>query len=226
MRRLAGSEPQAGRTDRRVTRWMPSASALQGAPGRPHDREPEVVRVPRMQGPSARGERPQVRPASFCSRNGSRLSMRGSSRPGRPTATSHAWGEDPAAGSAATAAWSIFERVVPGRSRQAASPHDAGRDTSSWRRTRGRERTCLFDFAVVDEAQDISVAHLRFFAALGGDGPMLSSSPETWGRRIFQQPFSWKALGVDIRGRSRRCASTTARRTRSACRPTACSVRS
>jgi hypothetical protein len=23
------------------------------------------------------------------------------------------------------------------------------------------------------------------------------------GQRIFQQPFSWKALGVDIRGRSR-----------------------
>jgi hypothetical protein len=23
------------------------------------------------------------------------------------------------------------------------------------------------------------------------------------GQRIFQQPFSWKSLGVDIRGRSR-----------------------
>ena len=29
------------------------------------------------------------------------------------------------------------------------------------------------------------------------------SSPATSGQRIFQQPFSWKALGVDIRGRSR-----------------------
>ena len=28
------------------------------------------------------------------------------------------------------------------------------------------------------------------------------SSRATWGQRIFQQPFSWKSLGVDIRGRS------------------------
>jgi superfamily I DNA/RNA helicase len=60
-----------------------------------------------------------------------------------------------------------------------------------------------FDFAVVDEAQDISIAHLRFFAALGAHRPDSLFFAGDLGQRIFQQPFSWKALGVDIRGRSR-----------------------
>jgi superfamily I DNA/RNA helicase len=61
----------------------------------------------------------------------------------------------------------------------------------------------VFDFAVADEAQDLSVAHVRFLAALAGtrsNGLFLTGD---LGQRIFQQPFSWKALGVDIRGRSR-----------------------
>jgi UvrD-like helicase C-terminal domain len=57
--------------------------------------------------------------------------------------------------------------------------------------------------AVVDEAQDISAAHLQFFAALGGGQPNALFFAGDLGQRIFQQPFSWKALGVDIRGRSR-----------------------
>jgi superfamily I DNA/RNA helicase len=61
----------------------------------------------------------------------------------------------------------------------------------------------VFDFAVVDEAQDISVAHVRFFAALGGGRPNALFFAGDLGQRIFQQPFSWKSLGVDVRGRSR-----------------------
>ena len=60
-----------------------------------------------------------------------------------------------------------------------------------------------FDFAVVDEAQDTSVAQLRFLAALGGNRPDSLFFAGDLGQRIFQQPFSWKALGIDIRGRSR-----------------------
>ena len=60
-----------------------------------------------------------------------------------------------------------------------------------------------FDFAVVDEAQDIDVPQLRFLAALGGDRPNSLFFAGDLGQRIFQQAFSWKALGVDIRGRSR-----------------------
>ena len=66
-----------------------------------------------------------------------------------------------------------------------------------------KSKNVVFDFAVVDEAQDISVAHLRFFAALGGGRPNALFFAGDLGQRIFQQPFSWKALGVDIRGRSR-----------------------
>ena len=59
-----------------------------------------------------------------------------------------------------------------------------------------------FDFAVVDEAQDVSVAQLRFLAALGGNRPNALFFAGDLGQRIFQQPFSWKSVGVDIRGRS------------------------
>ena len=54
---------------------------------------------------------------------------------------------------------------------------------------------------VVDEAQDISVAQLRFLAALGGGRANSLFFAGDLGQRIFQQPFSWKSLGVDIRGR-------------------------
>jgi hypothetical protein len=60
-----------------------------------------------------------------------------------------------------------------------------------------------FDFVVVDEAQDLSVAQLRFLAALGASRPNGLFFTGDLGQRIFQQPFSWKALGVDVRGRSR-----------------------
>ncbi len=59
-----------------------------------------------------------------------------------------------------------------------------------------------YEFTVVDEAQDVSVAQLRFLAALGGGRPNSLFFAGDLGQRIFQQPFSWKALGVDIRGRS------------------------
>ncbi len=59
-----------------------------------------------------------------------------------------------------------------------------------------------FDFAVVDEAQDISQAELRCLSALGGGRPDALFFAGDSGQRIFQQPFSWKAAGVDIRGRS------------------------
>jgi len=60
-----------------------------------------------------------------------------------------------------------------------------------------------FDFAIIDEAQDISVPQLRFLAALGGQRPNSLFFASDLGQRIFQQPFSWKSLGVDIHGRSR-----------------------
>ncbi|HSW64031.1 MAG TPA: UvrD-helicase domain-containing protein [Dissulfurispiraceae bacterium] len=60
-----------------------------------------------------------------------------------------------------------------------------------------------FDFTVIDEAQDVSIAQLRFLAALGGRRPNSLFFAGDLGQRIFQQPFSWKAQGVEIQGRSR-----------------------
>lgn len=60
-----------------------------------------------------------------------------------------------------------------------------------------------YDFAVVDEAQDVGVAELRFLAALGESRPDALFFTGDLGQRIFQHPFSWLQLGVDIRGRSR-----------------------
>jgi superfamily I DNA/RNA helicase len=67
----------------------------------------------------------------------------------------------------------------------------------------GMAKNPPYEFAVVDEAQDISAAQLKFFAALGGNRPNAIFFAGDLGQRIFQQPFSWKALGVDVRGRAR-----------------------
>lgn len=96
--------------------------------------------------------------------------------------------------------WSIFERVRSGL-------RDRGAITSSGMfnvlaRHYREGAAPPFQFSVIDEAQDISIAQLRFLAAIGAgrtNGLFFSGD---LGQRIFQQPFSWKAAGVDVRGRS------------------------
>jgi superfamily I DNA/RNA helicase len=97
--------------------------------------------------------------------------------------------------------WAVFEEVK-------ASLREQGLMTRAGMFSRLAEtirerRHPPFEFAVVDEAQDIRVAQLRFLAALGGDRPNSLFFAGDLGQRIFQSPFSWKSLGVDIRGRSR-----------------------
>lgn len=69
------------------------------------------------------------------------------------------------------------------------------------RRLAGRA-DARFDHVVLDEAQDLAPAELRFFAALAPKGPDALFLAGDIGQRIFQHPFSWAALGVDVRGRS------------------------
>lgn len=98
------------------------------------------------------------------------------------------------------ALWAIFERVRAGL---------VERRVVTWSEVFGRLTDSLagkgarpYDFAVIDEAQDLGVAEARFFAAMAagrGDGVFFAGD---LGQRIFQQPFSWKALGLDVRGRS------------------------
>ena len=58
------------------------------------------------------------------------------------------------------------------------------------------------DFVLVDEAQDINVYQLRFLATVAGDKDNGLFFAGDLGQRIFRTPFSWKALGVEVRGRS------------------------
>ncbi len=97
------------------------------------------------------------------------------------------------------AMWSVFERML-------------ARLSQDGRLTRARvfERAAEglkskhgpYQHAVIDESQDLSVSQVRFLGALAGgraDGLFFAGD---LGQRIFQMPFSWKSLGVDIRGRS------------------------
>jgi superfamily I DNA/RNA helicase len=97
--------------------------------------------------------------------------------------------------------WSMFERISAGLKAQNLITH-AGM-FSALAAAIGKSKNMPFDFAVVDEAQDITVPQLRFLAALGADRPNALFFAGDLGQRIFQQPFSWKSIGVDIRGRSR-----------------------
>lgn len=96
--------------------------------------------------------------------------------------------------------WSIFDQVRQGlASHHAVTQSDVfGRLTEAL----GNGETPPFRHAVVDEAQDIGVAELRFVAALGAGRPDGLFFAGDLGQRIFQQPFSWKSLGVDVRSRS------------------------
>lgn len=59
-----------------------------------------------------------------------------------------------------------------------------------------------FSHIIVDEAQDLGVPELRMLAAIANQTPDALFFAGDLGQRIFKEPFSWKALGIDIRGRS------------------------
>jgi len=58
-----------------------------------------------------------------------------------------------------------------------------------------------FTHVIVDEAQDLGVAELRMMGLLAS-GPNAHFFAGDLGQRIFQLPYSWRALGMDVRGRS------------------------
>jgi hypothetical protein len=96
--------------------------------------------------------------------------------------------------------WAIFEQVRAGLKARGLMTESAVFQALADAQS---DRAAAFDAAVVDEAQDISIAQLRFLAALGGSRPNALFFSGDLAQRIFQQPFSWKALGVDVRGRSK-----------------------
>ena len=98
--------------------------------------------------------------------------------------------------------WSIFEKVRAKLNAEKLMT-EAGLFTQLAEKLKTTTRP-IFDYIVIDEAQDISVAQLRFIASLSGGRPNSLFFTGDLGQRIFQQPFSWKEFGVDIRGRSTR----------------------
>jgi superfamily I DNA/RNA helicase/mRNA-degrading endonuclease RelE of RelBE toxin-antitoxin system len=97
--------------------------------------------------------------------------------------------------------WSIFEQVIEEiNSRGVLTAASIfSKLAEHFSKKKGRP----FDHIVVDEAQDISVQQLLFLSALAGTGENSLFFAGDLGQRIFQQPFSWKSLGVDVRGRSK-----------------------
>lgn len=96
--------------------------------------------------------------------------------------------------------WSIFEMVRDGLREQRLITISGMFNVLA--RHYANEAALPFDFAVVDEAQDTGVAQIRFLSAIGSGRPNGLFFAGDLGQRIFQQTFSWKAAGVDVRGRS------------------------
>lgn len=97
--------------------------------------------------------------------------------------------------------WELFEKV-----RSKLTTHSLITEADACQRLESlfREKGLSpYDHAVIDEAQDISVPQMRLLAALLADKPNGLFFAGDLGQRIFQQPFSWSTLGVDIRGRSK-----------------------
>jgi hypothetical protein len=116
--------------------------------------------------------------------------------------------------------WAVFERVRAGlKSRGLVTYSDLLSQLASHLAT---VRQPPFDFAVVDEAQDVSVAQLRFLAALGAGQPNSLFFAGDLGQRIFQQPSRGEHSALIFAAVPERSASTTERRIRSGRKPTSC----
>ena len=96
--------------------------------------------------------------------------------------------------------WSIFLKV-----REALAERELLTECGMFRRLErhlAKARHTPFEYCVIDEAQDVEVAELRLLSVLGGDRPNSLFFAGDLGQRIFQTPFSWRSLGVDVRGRA------------------------
>jgi superfamily I DNA/RNA helicase len=105
-----------------------------------------------------------------------------------------------AGGKQREALWAVFER---------ARAHLHARNAMSWADILGRVTDHVaagedkpFTHVVADEGQDLAVPQLRMLRALVPEEPDALFFAGDLGQRIFQHPFSWLALGIDVRGRS------------------------
>ncbi len=97
--------------------------------------------------------------------------------------------------------WNVFSDVL-GELQRSGMKTEAQLYSALAQEMATRERP-PYEHIIVDESQDISIPQLRFLAAIGGREPEGLFFAGDLGQRIFQPAFSWKAIGVDVRGRSR-----------------------
>jgi hypothetical protein len=98
--------------------------------------------------------------------------------------------------------WKIFEHLHAALDTRGLTTQAGVFDALTSRLAASRQTP--YDFAVIDAAQDITVAQLRFLSALGAHRPNALFFAGDLGQRIFQQPFSWKSLGwMSAAGRGR-----------------------
>lgn len=97
--------------------------------------------------------------------------------------------------------WSVFEKVQSELASAGLRTHAEVYDALA--EAYAQRDGAAYQHVVLDEAQDASATQLRFLANLVGDRTNGLFFTGDLGQRIFQQPFSWLSVGVDIRGRSR-----------------------
>jgi superfamily I DNA/RNA helicase len=97
--------------------------------------------------------------------------------------------------------WNIFEKVINKLQEEKLTTY-SGLFNNLTKKLKASNKL-PFDFAVIDESQDFNPSHLKFFHSLVSKNTNSLFFAGDLGQRIFQQPFSWLSLGIDIRGRSR-----------------------
>jgi len=96
--------------------------------------------------------------------------------------------------------WPVFERAKAILAAQHLyTPASVFREVTIYYKDRPNKP---FTHIIVDEAQDLGVPELKMLAAIAPDDPQALFFAGDLGQRIFQQPFSWLGLGIDVRGRS------------------------
>ena len=98
------------------------------------------------------------------------------------------------------AIWPVFERVRRGlKERGYLTSATLFAAVTAYHRQRDHNP---FSHIVFDEAQDLGMPELRFLAGIAPASAKALFFAGDLGQRIFQPPFSWKGLGIDVRGRS------------------------
>lgn len=98
------------------------------------------------------------------------------------------------------ALWDIFEKVIAGlKEKQLMTMPEVLTTLAAYFAATENKP---FDFIVVDEAQDMSVSALKFLSALSSGTPNSLFFAGDIAQRIFQPPFPWKSLGINIKGRT------------------------